>query len=253
MISSVSLVILTSYFSKKKHPNAPNDAHVVGRTADGTVASNEISYIKPWYESVKKLEIKGVVFHDALTDKFVEEYSTDYISFKKVGDFEYSNNDYRFFCFDQYLRDNDSFDYVFHADASDVTVVKNPTELIESHDGVDYFACQDSIKLHEFNYMWAHEKYGFEDRVKFLLNYSTWDLINMGVIGGRYQDMQNFYRRFREVRESMGDPDFNSDMWLCQYLLRSQFQHKNFIMGEPVCSEFKKFQNDREDVYFIHK
>lgn len=249
----MSTLVLTSYFSRKKHPNAPGDAHVVGRTPDGTVASNEISYIRPWYESMKKLKINGVVFHDALTDDFVDLYSTDLISFEKVGDFEYSNNDFRFFCFDKYLQSNTSFDCVFHADASDVTIVKDPATLIKDNPDVDYFACKDSIKLFQFNYMWAHEKYNFDDRVQFLLNYNTWDLINMGVVGGRYDDMKNFYRRFCEVRQAMGDPEFNSDMWLCQYLLRSQFQNKNFIMGDPVCSEFKKFQNDRKDVYFIHK
>lgn len=248
----MSLVILTSYFSKKKHPNSPNDPHVVGRTSEGTVASNQISYIKPWYDSIKKLSLHGVVFHDGLTDDFVEEYSTDLISFEKVGDFEYSNNDFRFFCFRDYLIKNE-LDYVFHTDASDVIIVKDPSELIKDNPDVDYFACKDSIKLNQFNYMWAHEKYKFDDRVRFLLNYNNWDLINMGVIGGNYNNMKAFYNRFCETRIRMGDPNFNSDMWLCQYLLRSQFQHKNFIMGDPVCSEFKKFENDRDDVYFIHK
>lgn len=249
----MSVVILTSYFSKKKHPNSPNDSHVVGRTANGTVASNEISYIRPWYDSVKNLGLRGVVFHDALTDDFVDRHSTDLISFEKVGDFDYSNNDFRFFCFDDYLHSNKSFDFVFHTDASDVTIVKDPSKLFTDYPNVDYFACKDSIKLNQFNYMWAHEKYNFEDKVKFLLNYNNWDLINMGVIGGRYTDMRKFYKRFRETRIKMGEPHFNSDMWLCQYLLRSQFQNKKFTMGEPVCSEFKKFQNDRKDVYFIHK
>ena len=227
----MSCLILTSYFSKKKHPNSPNDAHVVGRTADGTVSSNEISYIRPWYESVKRLGLNAVVFHDDLTEEFVEEYSTDLISFEKVGDFEYSNNDFRFFCFDNYLHFNQSFDFIFHTDASDVTVVKDPSSLFTDHPNVDYFACKDSIKLNQFNYMWAHDKYNFDDRVQFLLNYDTWDLINMGVVGGRYADMRDFYKRFREIRIRMGDPDFNSDMWLCQYLLRSQFQNKEFLMG----------------------
>ena len=248
----MNTVILTSYFSKKKHPNSPSDSHVVGRTADGTVTSNEISYIEPWYNSIKKLKLKGVVFHDALSDEFVNEYSTDLISFRKVGNFEYSNNDFRFFCFRDFVNENPS-DVVFHADASDVTLTKDPAQLIEDYPETDYFTCKDSIKLNQFNYMWAHEKYNFDDRVLFLLNHNEWDLINMGVIGGTHGNMKNFYNRFCEVRTAMGDPDFNSDMWLCQYLLRSQFQDKKFIMGDPVCSEFKKFQNDRKDVYFIHK
>ena len=250
---SNSVAILTSYFSKKKHPNHPSDSYVVGRTADGKVQNNEIEYIKPWYESVDKLKLKGFIFYDNLSDAFVEQYTTQDIKFIKVGDFEYSNNDYRFFCFNDFLKEN-KFDYVFHADASDVTVVKNPADLVKNHPDISYFACKDSIKIKQFgDYLGVHDKFNFEDRMMFLLNIDSWDLINMGVVGGTHEDMSNFYSKFVEVRESMGIPEFNSDMWLCQYLLRSQFKDKNFIMGEPVCSEFKQYQNEREDVYFIHK
>jgi hypothetical protein len=250
---SDSIAILTSYFSKKKHPNSPTDAYVVGRAADGKVQNNEIEYIKPWYESVDKLKLKGFIFHDNLSDAFVEQYTTEDIKFIKVGDFEYSNNDYRFFCFNDFLKEN-KFDYVFHADASDVKVVKNPVNLIKDYPDISYFACKDSIKLKHFgDYLNVHDKFNFEDKMMFMLNIDSWDLINMGVVGGTHEDMSNFYSKFVEVRESMGVPEFNSDMWLCQYLLRSQFKDKNFIMGEPVCSEFKQYQNEREDVYFIHK
>jgi hypothetical protein len=42
-------------------------------------------------------------------------------------------------------------------------------------------------------------------------------------------------------------------MWVLQYLLRNVFNEKKFIMGDPVCSEFKKYEKQRKDVYFIHK
>ena len=70
-----------------------------------------------------------------------KQYTTNKIKFIKVGDFEYSNNDYRFFCFRDFLQDNE-FDVVFHNDASDVTVVKDPIELIEQNPNVDYFRMQ---------------------------------------------------------------------------------------------------------------
>ena len=75
----------------------------------------------------------------------------------------------------------------------------------------------------------------------------------MGVVGGSFDKMLNFYENVVEVRESMGKPEFNSDMWVLQYLLRSKLQPCNFIMGDPVCSEFKGYQDNRDDVYFIHK
>lgn len=249
----MSTAIITSYFSKKKHPNHPSDPHVVGRDYEGRVPSDELNYIKPWYESVRKLNLQGFVFHDNLSQDFTDEHTTDKIKFIKVGESIYSNNDYRFFCFKDFVSDND-FDYVFHADASDVTVVKDPSELIKDNPEVDFFACKDSIKLNQFgNYLHVHQHFNFDDQILFMLNINNWDLINMGVIGGKHKNMLEFYTRFTEVRESMGETEFNSDMWLCQYLLRSQFKDKKFIMGYPVCSEFKKYQNDRKDVYFIHK
>jgi len=248
----MNLALLTSYFSKKVHPNDPKDNAVVGRNTDGRVSNNEINYIKPWYDSVNKLQLNGFVFHDNLSEEFVKQYTTNKIKFIKVGDFKYSNNDYRFFCFRDFLQDNE-FDVVFHNDASDVKVVKDPIELIEQNPNVDYFACKDSIKLNQFPYLKAHQEFNFEDLVLFMINYDSWDLINMGVVGGTYNNMLKFYDKFCEIRESMKNPQFNADMWILQYLLRSQLQPCEFMMGDPVCSEFKKHQNERKDVYFIHK
>jgi hypothetical protein len=207
----MNLALLTSYFSKKAHPNSPQDSYVVGRNADGRVSNNEINYIKPWYDSVNNLQLNGFVFHDNLSDEFVEQYTTNKIKFIKVGDFEYSNNDYRFFCFRDFLKEN------------------------------------------KFAYLKAHQEFNFEDLVLFMINYDSWDLINMGVVGGTYNNMIKFYDKFCAIRESMQNPQFNADMWILQYLLRSQLQPCEFMMGDPVCSEFKKYQNERKNVYFIHK
>ena len=52
----------------------------------------------------------------------------------------------------------------------------------------------------------------------------------------------------------MGEKEFGqADMWIVQYLLRSIFRDKNTLIGDPMCSEFKKYQKERKDVYFIHK
>ena len=258
----MSGVILTSYFSKKKHPNALSDAHVIGRQADGYVKSNDISYIKKWYDSINSLSLNGVIFHDNLSEEFVDEYTTESVSFVGVGDSPYSNNDYRFFCFRDYLAGNE-FDWVFHADVSDVVIVKNPANLISAHSDYKLFACSNApYKLHEFgDFLAFHKLMKWDNYFDFVVS-PEWDLINMGVVGGRYEDMLDFYKSFCEVREECTQnlalyphcgPYFNSNMWICQYLFRSVFADYPALIGEPVTSEFKKYQNDREDVWFIHK
>lgn len=244
--------ILTSYFTKKIHPNDPNDGHVIGRMHNNFVKNNEFLYIKDWYNSVSKNNLKGFIFHDDLSEEFVTNYETKNITFIKVQPSEYSNNDYRFFCFSKFLKEN-KFDYVFHADVSDVVVVRDPKTLLKENQDYTYFACRDSIKICQFPYLQIHEKYQWRDKLKLLLNIKDWDLINMGVIGGKYHDMVLFYDKFCEIRSDMGSKDFNCNMWLCQYLLRFIFEDRNTLIGDPVCSEFKQYQKDRKDVYFIHK
>jgi hypothetical protein len=247
-------LILTSYFSSKPHPNDPSDSAVVGRGPDGRVIQQDINYIKGWYDSIHSSGVNAVVFHDELSDEFTRRYTTDQISFERVGVGDYSNNDWRFFCFGDYLSKMKSKpEVVFHTDGSDVKVVKDPIDFVFKKPEISYFCCKDSIPLNMFPYIKVHDHFGWEDKFNFMLNYQDWDLINMGVIGGRFEDMLLFYSKFKEVREGMGDPSFNADMWICQYLLRSVLSDKEFLMGEPVCSKYKEYEEDRTDVYFIHK
>jgi hypothetical protein len=222
--------------------------------ANGKVANNSFEYIEGWYNSVKDKNIKCVVFHDNLSGDFVDEYSTDNISFEKVKVNEYSNNDFRFFCFSEYLNNlKYEPDVVFHNDISDVKVIRDPADLVSTYPKVDYFCCRDSILINEFPYLEVHRKFNWSDTFLFILNGNSWELINMGVIGGSFSRMKKFYNSFVEVRTAMRRPEFNADMWVLQYLLRSYIETEQKIIGYPVCSEFKKYENNRKDVYFIHK
>lgn len=248
----MSSLILTSYFTKKPHPNNPNDPHVVGRDDNGFVRNDDFSYIEEWYGSILKNNLDGCIFHDNLSPSFVEKHTNKNVTFLKVEESPYSNNDYRFFCFHNFLKYNKS-DYVFHTDVSDVVVVKNPRGLIEDHNDFNFYTCKDSIKLGQFPYLHIHEKNNWADKMKILLNLNRWDLINMGVVGGRYHDMLMFYDNFCRIRKDMEDESFNANMWICQYLLRLVFSDKRTMMGNPACSDFKQYQKNRKDVYFIHK
>ena len=143
------------------------------------------------------------------------------------------------------MRENE-FDVVFHNDASDVTVVKDPSELIKQNPKVDYFACRDSINLNQFGYLAAHQEFNFEDLVLFMINYNNWQLINMGVVGGAYE-YAKFYNKFCEIRESMKTPQFNADMWILQYLRARNFNLVNSSWVIQFAVNLK-ISNDRKDV-----
>lgn len=247
-------IICTSYFSQKIHPNNPNDPWVVGKGEDGRVLQNDITYIAPWYNSINTLGLQGVVFYDNLTLEFVKQYTTDNVTFVRVDPFRLSNNDWRFFVYRNFL-ENKQYESVFLTDGSDVTIVKDPHEIINEHKDTDIFLCKDSIKLHQFPYLnvhlsaqWDNVKFVYKDNILKKL-----DLINMGVIGGKYDNVIDFLDKFCLVRSKLGNPGFNADMWVGQYVFRHLMSDKKLLLGEPFTSEFKKYQNERKDVYFIHK
>jgi hypothetical protein len=245
-------VVCTTYFSQKTHPNDPTDAHVSGRTKDGRVIQNDIKYIEPWYNSMSKLNLDGIVFYDNLSEEFIYKYQTQNIRFIKVETSIYSNNDWRFFCYRDYLNNN-KFDSVFLTDGSDVTVVSDPSTIVEQHPDIDIFVCKDSIKLCQFPYMELHRQAKWDGHTYFAINNNNFDLINMGVIGGTYNNILDFLDKFCLTRISLGHPEFNSDMWLGQYIFRYLMINKKLMIGEPFTSNFKQYENTRKDVYFIHK
>lgn len=245
-------IICTTYFSKKPHPNDPNDKWVIGRNSDGTVIQNDIKYIEPWYNSINNLDLDGIVFYDNLEDTFIKKYQTDKIKFIKTHTSIYSNNDWRFFVYRDFFHDN-KYNNIFLTDGSDVTVVKNPSEIIELYKYIDFFICKDSIPLSEFPFLQIHQQVKWNNFDWFLKYYKLLPLINMGVIGGNYNNIEQFLALFCQTRIKLGAPEFNSDMWIGQYVFRYHLSHKNLLIGDPFTSEFKKYELDRKDVYFVHK
>lgn len=245
-------IICTTYFSKKPHPNDPNDQWVVGRNSDGTVIQNDIKYIAPWYNSIKNLDLNGIIFYDNLTDEFIEKYETSKIHFVQVNTSDYSNNDWRFFVYRDYFSKH-KYDSVFLTDGSDVSVVNNPNDILKKYPHIDFFLCKDSILLGEFPYLHVHDQAKWENLPWFIKNIKKLPLINMGVIGGNFDNIRQFLNNFCETRIQLANPDFNSDMWVGQYVFRYKLSYKNLLLGEPFTSNFKKYENDRKDVYFIHK
>lgn len=249
----MSSAVLTSYFTKKKHPNHPLDSHVIGRNKKGFVPKDNFDYIKVWYNSINELNLKGFIFHDDLSEEFTDHYTNDNISFIKTEDSLYSNNDFRFFCYKDFL-DKNYFDFVSLSDCSDVKAVKNPLGIVSEFPSVDFFVCKDSIKLGDFPYCDLHNKEGWNNYMLFLLNKNNWDLINMGVVAANHKNMVNFLNRFCDTRSSMkSETSFNANMWVGQYVFRELLKDKELLIGYPFTSEYKSYQNDSKDVYFIHK
>lgn len=247
-------IFLTSYFTKKPHPQA-SDHNTIGLDPQGYVHVDSFEYIGPWYNSIVENNLRGIIFHDGLSDYFINKYRNDNVTFWKVSTSDYSNNDYRFFCYLGFLNlTNNGFDYVYLTDCCDVTVVKDPSDTIERD--TLYFCRDDSWKtLKEYSFAAVNffdicGTMGWQNLE--LLNHRDKEILNMGVIGGDGQTIKKFLSLFKQYRESsVGSKSANVNMTLGNLIARVHFS--NIVTGPPFCSEYKKNQIDREDVYFVHK
>lgn len=242
-------MILTTYFCEHRHPQWM-DPNTIGIDSCGYVNTDDFEYMKEWYISVCKAEEKSLIFHDSLSAEFVDKYTNDYVSFCEVHSLGVlSNNDWRFFVYDEYLRQSDlkETDSVFMTDIADVKVVQIPELNADS-----LYFCLDNGKVLDYNFNGVR----FPDIVKnntlgsLDVFYSgNFPLLNMGVIGGKLNIVKEFLEQFVFKRQEALNYSFNMNMSLGNFIARTNF---NVVAGYPFCSEYKKYEN-RDDVGFIHK
>tara|TARA_Y100000590_G_scaffold14063_2_gene16885 strand:+ start:6202 stop:7041 length:840 start_codon:yes stop_codon:yes gene_type:complete len=234
-------VIMTTYFCKKIDPQRLKIS-----------PCNDIIYIKPWYYSIKKLGLNGIIFHDGMSDSFIKKYETDKIKFIYVdsNDYDYSLNDLRYFVYYDYILKNKNIKNVFMTDGNDVTIVNNPfvDKLLNK-------VCvgKELEKLYKKD--WMLNKIKQFNKIKGLhFNKNKETIYNAGLLGGKRENILRFLENMLYIFDSLSfdQKKQNLNMIVFNYVVYNHL-NENVISGEILHSKYKKFENDRKDIYFIHK
>ena len=232
-------VIMTTYFCKKKDPQR-----------DRYAPCNDLTYIKPWYNSIKKLQLNGIVFHDGLSNEFIDRYQTTKIKFIYLDSskFQYSLNDQRFLIYYDFLNKNKNIEKVFMTDGNDVTIVQNPFEMC------DRGLCIGS----ELVYLNFFDKFKKTNGMKVnipsnynLAKFRNKKLLNAGIIGGNIKSILKLLKIMCYYFSKDSCNYCNLNMAILNQSVYNNFN--NIITGYPLHSRFLKYENNRKDVYFIHK
>lgn len=243
-------VVMTTYFYKKKNP-----------MTNKYVESNDIKYIKPWYYSVKKLKLRGIIFHDGLSSKFITKYSTHLIKFIYVDTSEYSCslNDLRFFVYYKYLANNKNIKNVFMTDGNDIKLVKSPFNNIDSEKV--YIGSEVKIKIaFDSRYKDIHDfipilKLWNQYMPKIGFKKGSSRYYNAGILGGSYHMvilmLKLMLKVFRKLKPELKSRNMN--MAVLNYTVYNQLGENKVITEKPLHSRFMYYENHRKDIYFIHK
>jgi hypothetical protein len=240
-----TVVLLTTYFCRNADPQRKVCA-----------PPNDITYIAPWYESVSRLGLPGVVFHDGMSQDFIHQYQTESIAFEYVDpeSFTCSVNDFRFFIYLEFLRKRPEIERVFMTDGNDVQIVQDPFPLLRSN---RIYVGSELERIEESQWMrrriWQLNEGSPHHRFR-LSRFRKHTIYNAGILGGHRGIVLQFLEKMVDTLGSLG-PDhkhLNLNMAAFNYLVHRHFRWRSRT-GDPVHSRYKAYENHRRDVWFIHK
>lgn len=233
--------IFSTYFTSKKDPQRSHHWKI-----------NDVKIYERWYNSLKSLKLKAIIFHDELSKEFVSANTDDFIKFVRCNkDYQWSTNDFRFAVYLYYLKLHPEIENVFMTDISDVIIKQNPFNYIESN---TIYSGYDRIVEPIYQCKWKviQGQGGVTKFQNFWNTLKTEKVINAGVCGGHRDIIVKFLEKMVEEFEKINTPGKNNNMAVYNYVAYKYF--KDYLkLGEPVCSKFGKKEIKREDVWFIHK
>lgn len=254
-------VICTTYFFNTSHYKFKK------------VYKDDINYIHPWYYSVLKLKLNGIIFHDGLSEDFIIKYKTDNINFIYVDSskFKYSQNDERFLIYYLFLKKYKYIENIFFTDGNDVTIKNNPFNYIKNNNKKNnkdffYVGTEFRRKLKDNNFT----KFNFSRINNWIQNpdkkftFATFEenkhniLFNAGILGGSRGNMlyflrlmkEKFNKTFRYMPINLHARNIN--MIVFNYVIYDHIDKNNIITGHPLHSLFTRYEK-RNDVIFAHK
>jgi hypothetical protein len=254
-------VVFACYFTKRKDPQS------------GICRSiPDINYIKPWYESILKLNINGIIIHDGIDETFIKQYQTEKIQFRKYTAGKYAIFDERWILYYMFISQT-NIKRAFCTDISDVNITANPFTFFNKED-VLYIGRDNANKIRHSGWMLSEiDSYLKNSGYKIPRSFIFQQLYNVGIIGGSRKVMLFFLSKVIDLI-LLTDSEPFKEMTVVNLIIHKYFfpklyyspdeliytnpkndsisSHANLISGYPLNSEFKKYDIN-SPAFFIHK
>ncbi len=239
-------LIYTTYLTKRIGFHQHDSTHG-GR---GGALPDQYNLIQKWYESVKNIcnkNVHAVIFHNECTQPFIEKYSNDFISFVKwEKTHRQSYNDERFWAFNEYLTLHD-YEYALSTDMFDVEILKNPFEIMNSHNL--YCGFEKKNVPGSYGWKWVNTKMR---RYHFGMIPKTDCIYNAGICGGSKKYLLAFYKVMIDIFKTTTNKE-NTNMAVFNYALRKvKAKGWKIFTGFPLHNVFESHKVVK-GTYIKHK
>ena len=201
------------------------------------ISDGYLDYIRPWWTTVNKVGLNGVILHDGLPPHVIAEATTDRVSFHQCENGAYPILHQRHFAVRDYLRQL-SAEYVLVTDVSDVAFKKNPFEMLASHgDSVRLFIGSETRTIGRSKCLTSELQQQFGERM-----FAERPVVNPGILGGRREEVIHFLDLLIAEIESLQDRLLASDMSIVNKVFHSHYDLSDVMTGFPLHSGFRKWE-----------
>ena len=257
-----SEVIVTCYFTKKPDPQTG----LLRNSAD-------FAYIQPWYESLLKINVPGIILHDGLEEEFIIRFQNEQIQFRICELGNYSIFEERWLLYHLLLNQLPKLEKVFFTDSNDVYITKNPFQLIKNKKAL-YVGRDSANRIKDSGWLKDEcDKFVKDSNYQLLKTYPYQWVYNAGVVGGS-TDLLFFFTSEMSKLILKAESAFHKDMSLLNIVIHEHFypklstrnwnrklvdnsddkiaMHENLVTGFPLNSGFKDLDLNSK-AFFIHK
>jgi hypothetical protein len=200
------------------------------------ISTNYATYLRPWWNTVNRVGLSGVVLHDGLPHDFIASATTKHVRFECIepGDWPILHDRHRLLC--EYLKSHDD-EYVFITDISDVAFKRDPFQLIRNDRGQHrLFIGSEQKNIGESRCL----RYEVAEQFGCLLHAER-QVVNPGIIGGLKHEVIHFLEKviacIAEQRRLL-----NSDMSIVNKVVHDTYAWGELFTGLPLHSRFKKWE-----------
>ena len=232
--------------------------HDVNRNT--TLLDDSAALVQDWAASITAANLKGIIFHNNLSEATCNALQNSSISFIKIEyDPQYNPNVFRYFVYLNFIQQHiEQLAGIFITDVSDVVLLNNPfTDPLFIANPAMLF-CGDEPKLLHNEWMIAHSenlRNNIPDYAAYENTFAAQTLLNCGIIGASAALIFDFLQKLCAIHQNANRDNktaYTGDMGAFNYLVRTQFNHQ-LKHGAPVNTVFKMYETERNDCWFRHK
>ena len=233
--------ICSTYFKKKAN-----------KQSGWVFGFDDYIYMKNWYESANNFNLKCIVFHDSLSNEFIEKYNK--IQFIKVEQSNLNIIDYRWVVYDEYLKNNkENVNLMLFTDMSDVVFLKNPFDLISTKPDTIFVGDEPTTVSDGWNKKRSVYFHGvIPEIISHEKNNGSKKLLNCGIVGGEVGIVSEFVHEMADILLKANLDLTTFDMTVLNYLLYTKYVNKIFS-GSPLNTRFKGNEKNNKICYIKHK